>query len=125
MTKTLIAAVAALTLTSAAHAGDLALGLSAGGEATFEYNVDTEVATVEVEPTLGYTVAPLGLDLEVSTVLSIYNGELVDETFETLPTLDFRSSRVMYPGLEVYSEVSYDLEAQERGDIVIGTSLSF
>ena len=125
MTKTLFAAVAALSLTSAAQAADLGLGLSAGGTATAEYNVDTEVATVELEPTVGYTVPVVDVKLEVSTLLSIYDNELVDSTFETLPTLDFRAGRDMGMGLEVYGEVSYDLEAEDRSGLVVGAALSF
>ena len=125
MTKTLIAAVAALSFTSAAQAGELGLGLYTAGEATLEYNVDTEIVTAEVEPVIGYLLPTVDVALEVSTVLSIYNNGFVDETFETLPTLDFRAARDMGYGFEVYGEVSYDLEAEDRSDIVIGTTFSF
>lgn len=125
MNKVLIAAVAALSVTSAAQAADLGLGLSAGGKTTLEYNVDTEVATVVIEPFVDYTVPVLEVNLEVATVLSVYNNGVVDRTFETLPTLDFTASRTMLPGVEVYGEISYDLEAEERSDIVIGTTFSF
>ena len=129
MTKTLtIAVAAALTLGACAgteaEALELGYGLSLGNTATAEYNVDTEVMSLTTEPTLAYA-APLGVGLSVGTELSIYEDEFVDATFETLPTLDFRADKEVYTGLTVYGEVSYDLEAEERGDAVLGVSFSF
>ena len=129
MTKTLTIAAAALTLGACAgteaEALELGYGLSLGNTATAEYNVDTEVMSLTTEPTLSYAVPTVGVGLSVGTELSIYEDEFVDATFETMPTLDFRADKEVYTGLTVYGEVSYDLEAEARGDAVLGVSFSF
>lgn len=126
MTKTLtIAALVAALTSTAASAAELGWGLTAGAETVGEYNVDTEIMSLTVEPTVGYTIQPIELNLEASTLLNIYEDEFVDATWENMPTLDFRASKGLFDNAEVYGEISYDLEAQERGDAVIGVSFSF
>lgn len=124
MTKTLSIAAIVAVMASSASALELGYGLSLSNTATAEYNVDTEVMSLKTEPTLAYA-APYGVGVSVGTELSIYEDEFVDATFETLPTLDFRADREVHTGLTVYGEVSYDLEAEERGDAVLGVSFSF
>lgn len=126
MTKTLtIAALVAALTSTAASAIEIGYGLTAGAETVAEYNVDAERMTLTLEPTVGYTIQPLELNLEASTLLNIYDEEFVDATWETMPTIDFRASKGLMDGLEIYGEVSYDLEAEERGDVVVGASFSF
>ena len=125
MTKTLTIAALVAALSSAASAAELGWGLTAGAKTVGEYNVDTEIMSLTVEPTIGYTIQPIELNLEASTLLNVYEDEFVDATWENLPTLDFRASKGLFDNVEVYGEVSYDLEASERGDVVIGASFSF
>ena len=120
--KFVIAAVAALTATSAS-AADLGMGLTAGGEAIAEYNVDAETMIVTLEPEIGYTIGAIGVDLTASSLISIYEDDFV--LGDTLPTIDFEASKDLYSGLEVYAGVGMDLEAEERTDITVGLSFNF
>jgi len=121
--KAIIVAAALAAVGTQAAAIELGAGLSLNTTATAEYNIDAENMTATVEPTIGYA-APLDIALSVGTELSIYDGEFVEATFETLPTLDFRAERDMF-NATVYGEVSYDLDAEARTDAVVGVSFSF
>lgn len=126
MTKTIVAAAAiAAFMGTAASAADLAYGVTAGATATTEFNIDTEVLTFEVEPTVGYMVEPVGVQLTAATTLTIYEDDFVDATFEELPTIDFTAERAIMGNGTVYAEMSYDLEAGARSDAVLGVSFSF
>ena len=118
---TLAAIIAAATTTSAAAMDLGATGLSLNTEAVGEYNVDTENLLMTIEPTLGYTFA--SLDLSVGALIPVYDDDIV--IGDNLPTLDFEVSKNLLDGWKVYGEVSYDLEAEDRGDLVIGTSFNF
>lgn len=118
-----IAAVATIVATSVSAAELGILGLTAGGEAVAEYNTDAETMSVTLEPTVGYTIAPLEVELTASSVLDIYQDDFVfgDE----LPTLDFEARKGLWAGLEIYGGVGFDLEAEERTDIKVGASFKF
>ena len=122
--KAIIAAAALAVVGTQAAAIDLGAGLSLTTTATAEYNIDAENMTATLEPVIGYA-APAEVMLSVGTELSIYDGDFVDATFETLPTLDFRAEKTFMPNASVYGEVSYDLEAEERTDAIVGVSFSF
>ena len=116
-----LAALFAATATSAS-AMDLGMGgLSLNTEVVGEYNVDAENMLMTIEPELVYTVA--GIDLTAGTLMSIYDDKIV--LGDTLPTLDFGAEKYIMNGLKVYGEVSYDLEAEERGDLAVGLSFNF
>ena len=120
--KFVLATVATLAATSAS-AADLGMGLTAGGEAVAEYNVDAENMLVTLEPTIGYTIAPVDVDLTASSLINIYNDEFV--LGDTLPTIDFEARKELWNGLDIYGGVSYDLEVENRGDMTVGVSFNF
>lgn len=112
-----VAATAAFLASTSAYAD----GVSFGGEVVGEYNVDTENMTLTVTPELGYTLAEV--DFTMGADLAVYNGEVV--LGDVKPTLDFGASFMASTQLELYGEVSYDLETETRGDVVIGAKYSF
>lgn len=117
-----LAAIFAAATTTSASAMDLGLGgLTLNTEVIGEYNVDAENMLMTVEPTLGYTLA--GVNLEVGTLMEVYNDEIV--LGDTKPTIDFRAGYYFTDSLEVYGEVGYDLEAEGRTDVIIGASFNF
>jgi opacity protein-like surface antigen len=120
--KYVIAAAAVLAATSAS-AADLGMGLTAGGEAVAEYNVDAENMLVTLEPTIGYTIAPVNVDLTASSLINIYNDEFV--LGDAMPTLDFEARKALVGNIEIYAGTGYDLELEERTDIKIGVSFNF
>lgn len=112
-----VAATAAFMASTSAYAD----GVSFGGDVTAEYNVDAENMTLTVSPELGYTFA--SVDFTLGSDLAVYNGEVV--LGDVKPTLDFGASYFVNAQLEVYGEVSYNLETEARGDLVIGAKYSF
>ena len=128
--KLATAIVALMVAGSAANAADLGKGFTFGGEANLEYNVSNEALGATLTPKLAYT----GIDkveLAVETELALVEtGEVVlfDRYINegrTLPTLDLTATYFVSPALEAYAGTSYDLDAKERGDIVVGVTFSF
>ena len=120
--KFVLATVATLAATSAS-AADLGMGLTAGGEAVAEYNVDAENMLVTLEPKNGYTNSPEDVYLKASCQIIIYNDEFV--LVDTLPRLDFEARKELWNGLDIYGGVSYDLDVEARGDMTVGVSFNF
>ena len=116
-----LAALFAVTATSASAMDLGTTGLSLNTEVVAEYNVDAENMLLRAEPELGYTVA--GIDLTAGALLPIYDDDIV--LGDKLPTLDFGAKKALMDGLKVYGEVAYDLEAEERGDLTVGLSFNF
>jgi len=117
-----ITAAALLVSATSIQAAELgATGISLGATTTAEYNVDAENMTLELTPTVGYGL--YGMDLTASTDLMIYNDDFV--FMDTNPTLDFKVAYGVWDGLEVYAETGYDLEKEDRADIVLGAAFSF
>ena len=99
-------------------------GLHFGGEVVTEYNVDSPLLTSVLTPTVGYAIS--GVDFTASSDLGLWNdGLVVGDTLEVMPTLDFRADYSVNGSLELYGEVSYDLDAKARGDLMVGASFSF
>lgn len=99
-------------------------GLTFGGSLDGTHNFDTEVTqfTVTPEVTYGWNY----IDLTASTDLKLWDDELViDDTFDVMPTIDFEVSHFVTPATEITLGTSYDLEAEQRGDIVAGISFNF
>lgn len=111
-----VAAVVALTTTTA-----YADGVSFGGDVTAEYNVDAENLTLTVTPELGYSM--WDVDFTLGSDIAVYNDGIT--LGDTKPTLDFGATYAISAQLEVYGEVSYDLETESRGDVVVGATYSF
>jgi outer membrane cobalamin receptor len=114
-----VAAVAATVAFMASTA--YADGVSISNEVNGEYNLDSEVMTLTWTPEAGYTYA--GVDFTLGTDIAVYNDEVV--LGDVKPTLDFGASYMVNASLEVYGEVSYNLETESRGDVVVGATFSF
>ena len=119
--KFVLAAVAALTTTSVAAADLGIMGLTAGGETVAGYNMDSESMLVTIEPEIGKTW--MNTDFTVSSIIDIYNNELV--LGDKMPTLDVEARKTLVGNIELYAGTSYDLELEERTDIKVGLSFSF
>ena len=122
--RLLATTAAALLLATSVSAMDLGMGLSLNTEVTGEYKVDAENMTLTSTPELVYT--NFGFDFAASTELAIYDDKfVVEDTFSTLPTIDFTVERELMDGLTAYVETSYDLDAGERGEITLGSTFAF
>lgn len=122
--KFVIAAVAALTASSASAAELGLFGLTAGGETVAEYNVDQESMLLTIEPNVGYTIQPFEIDLTASALMTVYEDDFV--LGDTMPVIDLEARKaLLMEGLEVYGNVGYDLEAEERTDLKVGMSFNF
>ena len=121
-----VVAAAALALTAsplvAAELGNT--GISLGGEAVAEFNIDAENLSLVVTPEVSYNFTGFFV-ASAATDLTIYDGEFTEATFEVLPTIDLRVEREVMANLTAYGEMSYNLEAQERGDATVGVSFNF
>jgi hypothetical protein len=120
--KLAIATAAAVLAATSASAIELGIGgLTAGATTTAEYNVDAENMSLTVEPEVGYAFA--GMDFTASTEISVYDDEFV--LGDTMPTLDFKAARQIWDNLELYGEIGYDFETEERTDLTVGASFKF
>ena len=120
--KLAIATAVVMLAASSASAIELGIaGLTVGTTTTAEYNVDAENMTLTLEPEVGYAFA--GLDFTAGTELTIYDDEFV--AGDTMPTLDFKATRQVWDNLELYGEVGYDFELEERTDVTLGASFKF
>jgi len=121
-----IAAAATLVATtvSAAELGNT--GISIGAELDNNYNVDKEEFTMTLSPELGYSA--YGADFEVSTDLTLYNGDEFSFNEDELPTVDFGieyGMDVWALDATVYAETGYDLEAEDMSDVEVGVTFKF
>ena len=120
--KLAIATAAAVLAATSASAIELGIaGLTATTTATAEYNVDAENTTLTLEPEVGYAFA--GIDFTAGSEIAIYNDEFV--LGDTMPTLDFKAARQVWDNLELYGEIGYDFETEERTDLTVGASFKF
>lgn len=118
LTAATAAIVAVMATTS--YANDL----SFGGETTGEYNADQEAFSLTLTPEAVYSTERV--DFTLSSDLTLYDE--VDNfslNNDDLPTLDLEVSTYLDTNLELYGKVSYDLEAEDRGDVVVGATFSF
>ena len=120
--KLAIATAAAMVAATSASAIELGIpGLTLGTTTTAEYNVDAENLSLTLEPEVGY--AFVGIDFTLGTEIAVYNDDFV--LGDEMPTLDFKAAKQIWDGLELYGEVGFDLEAEERTDLTVGASFSF
>ena len=120
--KLAITTAAALLVATSASAIELGIaGLTATTTTTAEYNVDAENMTLTLEPEVGYAFA--GIDFTAGSEISIYNDDFV--LGDEMPTLDFKAARKVWDNLELYGEVGYDFELEERTDVTLGASFKF
>jgi len=105
----------------------LATSLSWGGEVDAGYNVDTEVMDVTLTPELNYGLSEMTV-LSLSSDLTVWNSDTevnIGDYLDDLPTLEFGVDHDLGNGTALYGEMSYDLEAEERGDITVGVTFNF
>tara|TARA_B100001250_G_scaffold407782_2_gene429120 strand:+ start:1896 stop:2279 length:384 start_codon:yes stop_codon:yes gene_type:complete len=124
-TKLLAVLSASLMWIGFANAAEIgSTGISIGVESVAEYNIDTELSTITIEPELGYDMMGW-VDLTASSKMSLYNGNdwLWDEDFE--PTLNVKASRDIISNVSVYAKSGYSWSDSEMTDIVIGASWSW
>jgi hypothetical protein len=119
--KLLTTSVAAFLMATTVSAADLDFG----GEVTAKRNIDTDVNTIVLTPEVTYTGVEQ-LELTLSSDLSVYNNTFtLDETVEVLPTLKFLAEYDVTDSVELFASTSYDLEAEDRGDLTVGATFSF
>jgi opacity protein-like surface antigen len=120
-----LAAITAATLLASAttiQAMDIgSTGISVGATTVAEYNVDAENITLEVTPSMTYSL--YGTDVKLSSDLMVYNDDFV--FMDVNPILDFKVGYDVWDHAEVYVETGYDLELEDRIDVVVGMSFSF
>jgi opacity protein-like surface antigen len=120
-----LAAITAATLLASAttiQAMDIgSTGISVGAKTVAEYNVDAENMTLEVTPSMTYSL--YGTDVKLSSDLMVYNDDFV--FMDVNPILDFKVGYDVWDHAEVYVETGYDLELEDRIDVVVGMSFSF
>lgn len=118
--KILAALAASLIWVGYANAADIgSTGISVGMEAVAEYNIDSEVSVLTIEPELGYDLMGW-MDLTASTKMSVYDGTdwIWSDSFE--PTLNMKASREVMADVSVYAKTGYSLETDDMTDIVVG-----
>ena len=124
MKNVLLTSAAIVAFASAASAFEIAPGLSAGADVATSYTVDAQTTDTYLKPILSYGYDAFGL--EISTDLAVYSEEWVlNDTTTVKPTLDFEATYDLTSNFELMGEMSYDLEAAERTDILITATLSF
>ena len=123
--KLALATVATLATTSAW--ADALPTFSFGGDLDANYALDAERMTLDITPELTVTPAQ-GISLEAGTTLALYDDAfVVSDTLDVLPTITFEAtySPMMMDKVEWYAKTSYNLEAEERGEIHVGATFSF
>ena len=111
--------------TSAADLGPN-LALNTDVKATYLWDAQTTVATVN--PELSYT--GLGnLGLTVGTTLNLWENvgtkSYITDELKHLPVLEFGAKYAFNPKLDLETKVNYDLEAKKRNDISLIGTFSF
>ena len=132
MRKTLIA-LAALFAATTAQAADLAPGLSLDTELKAFRSIDAERNQITIEPELRWVPTVDGpLSLTVSSLISAYDSNAADEftILDTLedgsrPNIDFGAYYAASPNATIYGETSWDIDAEDRGEVEVGVSFKF
>ena len=129
--KKLIATATLLAFASTANAMDLPVpGLALNTDVVAQHKVDAEASTLTITPELEFTPQDGPLTLTANTTLNVWdntNSFTLDDEFDTLPTLKFGATYVpaMMDNVELELGTSYDLEAEERGEITATATFSF
>ena len=129
--KKLIATATLLAFASTANAMDLPVpGLALNTDVVAQHKVDAEASTLTITPELEFTPQDGPLTLTANTTLNVWdntNSFTLDDEFDSLPTLKFGATYVpaMMDNVELELGTSYDLEAEERGEITATATFSF
>ena len=113
--------------TTPAMAMDLPMtGLSLNTDIEALHKFDAESTTVKITPELEYETGRMSF--MAGTTLDIWddtNQFTLDDEFDTLPTIDFEATFALRDNVDFEVGTSYDLEAEERGEITAGLTFSF
>lgn len=122
--KVITTAAAAALLSTAVSAADIGGGVSVGAELDTNWQMDAEALTMTLTPEMGYS--NWGNEFTVSTDLDVYSAEefQLGDAFDHM-VLDFEVTRPWMSNIELYAKTSWDLDAQERGEISVGGKFSF
>jgi hypothetical protein len=129
--KNIFAATVVATLIAGASAAETQLGsgFSLETEVKAERKVDADTSIITINPELTYNVAAVdGLELTTGTTLSLWdntNDFTMDDEFDHLPVLEFGGSYIVRDDLTIEAVTSYDLEAEERGEITLTATFAF
>jgi opacity protein-like surface antigen len=123
------AVVATLFAGAAAAETQLGNGFSLETEVKAERKVDAETSIVTISPEVTYNVGTVaGLELTAGTTLSVWDNTdsfTIDDEFDHLPVLEFGADYAIRDDLSLEASTSYDLEAEERGEITVSLTFAF
>lgn len=126
MRTIVLATVVAMAATSATAMDLGTTGLTLNTDVVAEHKFDAEATTMTINPELGYNLG--SAEFTMGTLLSVWddtNSFTLDDEFDHMPKIDFG---VIYPvsgNTEFELGTSYDLEAEERGEISAKFTFSF
>ena len=129
--KNIFAATVVATLLAGTAQAETQLGngFSLETEVKAERKVDADTSIITINPELTFDVATVdGLELTAGTKLSVWdntNDFTMDDEFDHLPVLEFGGSYALRDDLTIEAVTSYDLEAEERGEITLTASFAF
>lgn len=129
--KNIFAATVVATLIAGASAAETQLGsgFSLETEVKAERKVDADTSIITINPELTFDVAAVdGLELTTGTTLSLWdntNDFTMDDEFDHLPVLEFGGSYIVRDDFTIEAVTSYDLEAEERGEITLTATFAF
>jgi len=132
--RTFVLAMVAAMATTPVLAADLPVpGLSLDTEVKAFHKVDAEASFITIEPELRFTPADGPLSVYGSTLITAFDGSAADDNIVLFNVLDEGSRPDITLGTEytlganaiAYGETSWDVDAQERGEVEIGISFSF
>jgi len=112
--------------TSAADLGPN-LALNTDVKATYLWDAQTTVATIN--PEFSYTGLLKNLEMTAGTTLNIWENvgtkSYITDELKHLPVLEFGAKYAFNPKLGLETKVNYDLEAKKRNDISLIGTFSF
>lgn len=129
--KNIFAATVVATLFAGAAVAETQLGngVSLETEVKAERKVDADTSIITINPELTFDVATVdGLEFTTGTKLSVWdntNDFTMDDEFDHLPVIDFGVEYALRDDLTIEAVTTYDLEAEERGEVTITASFAF
>jgi hypothetical protein len=129
--KNILAATVVATLFAGTVSAETQLGsgFSLETEVKAERKVDADTSIITINPELTFDVATVdGLELTTGTKLSVWdntNDFTMDDEFDHLPVIDFGVEYALRDDLSIEAVTTYDLEAEERGEVTITATFAF
>jgi hypothetical protein len=129
--KNIFAATVVATLFAGAAVAETQLGngVSLETEVKAERKVDADTSIITINPELTFDVATIdGLEFTTGTKLAVWdntNDFTMDDEFDHLPVIDFGVEYALRDDLTIEAVTTYDLEAEERGEVTITATFAF